>query len=55
MVEQILAKNAIKLAKESNLSLRIVNAEDAYNWLSATTTFRITKTMQNMKFEENVS
>jgi hypothetical protein len=51
MIEQILAKSTIKLAKDSNLSIRIVNAEDAYNWLSSSTALKITKTMQNIKIE----
>ena len=51
MMEQLLGNFIIEKAKESEFEIRFVNAWTAYQWLSNATISRITKTMQNRKFE----
>jgi len=55
MVEQFLGKNLIRVAKKNDFEIRVVNSWNAYDWLSAKTVQKITKTMQNMRIDQKVN
>lgn len=50
-----MGSNLAKIAKNSSLEIRMANSWDAYDWLSAKTTKKITKTMQNIRVDQKVN
>lgn len=54
MFEQLQGNFIIQKAIKSKFEIRFVNSWSAYDWLSNETSEKITKAMQNNKFEQKV-